>query len=100
MEYIQRAQNLAPTDPFVLDTLAMLTLQSGDVARAYNLIEEAARRAPANLDIQLHLGQIQLEHGRRAEARKTLDTLLRGAPESDQGKAARVLLDKLGSVAK
>lgn len=100
MEYILRAQNLAPTDPFVLDTLAMLTLQSGDVARAYNLIQEAARRAPANSDIQLHLGEIQLAQGRTAEARKTLDTLLRSAPESAQGKAARVLLDKLGSAAK
>ncbi len=100
MEYIQRAQNLAPTDPFVLDTLAMLTLQSGDVARAYNLIEEAARRAPANLDIQLHLGEIQLKQGRSAEARKTLDALVRSAPESAQAKAAGALINTLGSAAK
>jgi thioredoxin-like negative regulator of GroEL len=78
----------------------MLTLQSGDVARAYNLIEEAARRAPANLDIQLHLGEIQLKQGRSAEARKTLDALVRSAPESAQAKAAGALINTLGSAAK
>ena len=97
MEYAQRAQNLAPTDPDVLDTLAMLTLKGGDRLRAYNLIREAAQRAPDRPEIQMHLATILLEREQRAEAQQILRTVVENFPKSAEARQARELLEKSGA---
>lgn len=97
MEYAQRAQNLAPTDPDVLDTLAMLTLKGGDRLRAYNLIREAAQRAPDRPEIQMHLATILLEREQRAEAQQVLRTVVEKFPKSAEARQARELLEKSGA---
>lgn len=95
MEYAHRAYRLAPADPTVLDTLAILTLKSGDVARAYNLAREAATLAPEDPQIQLHLGGILVQQQRLREARQVLTALVKKAPNAQPGKEAKTLLDSI-----
>lgn len=97
MEYAQRAQNIAPTSPDVLDTLAMLTLKGGDRQRAYNLIREAAQRAPDRPEIQLHLATILLDREQRAEAHEVLRAVVTKFPKSTEAQEARQLLAKSGA---
>ena len=97
MEYAQRAQNLAPTDPDVLDTLAMLTLKGGDRLRAYNLIREASQRAPERPEIQMHLATVLLEREQRAEAHQVLRTVMEKFPKSAEARQARELLEQSGA---
>lgn len=97
MEYAQRAQNIAPTSPDVLDTLATLALKGGDRLRAYNLIREAAQRAPDRPEIQLHLATILLDRDQRTEAHEVLRAVVARFPESAEAQEARQLLAKSGA---
>lgn len=97
MEYAQRARDLAPSDPHVLDTLSILALNKGNTEQAANLIREAAQHAPEDPQIQLHLGTILVKQGRNAEAREVLGALVRKVPNTPSGKEAKALLDSIGS---
>ena len=92
MEYAQQALQLAPKDPYVLDTLGMLTLKNGDVARAASLLHDAAERAPGDPQIQLHFGSVLLQQKRVAEAKKVLDALIKKVPGTPAEKEAKALL--------
>ena len=93
MDYAQQAYQLAPKDPYVLDTLGMLTLKSGDLNRAAGLLRDAAGHAPGDAQIQLHLGTALLQQKRLAEARKVFDAIVKKAPGSPAAKEAQALLD-------
>lgn len=95
MSYAQQAYQLEPKSPIVLDTLGMLTLKSGDVSRATNLLRDAAARAPADTQIQLHLATALVQQKRISEARKILDAILKTSSDSPAAKEAQVLLNSL-----
>lgn len=95
IEHAKRAYDLAPNDPYVLDTFGMLTLQSGDVTRASRLLEDAAKAAPADAQIQLHYGRALIQQKRPRDARKVLEALIKRAPESPSAQEARTLLDSM-----
>lgn len=95
MEYAQRAQNLSPADPDVLDTVGMMTLKNGDRPRAYNLIREAAQRAPGRPEIQMHLASILILQGEHREAREVLERVAKNFPNSTQANEARRLIGTL-----
>lgn len=95
LQYAQRAHQLAPEDPHVLDTLGMLLFQQGELTRAHRFVSEAAERAPADAQIQLHLGRILLAQQRGDEARQILDVLVTRVPDSGPGREARTLLDSM-----
>jgi putative PEP-CTERM system TPR-repeat lipoprotein len=92
MDYAQQAFQLAPKDPHVLDTLGMLTLKTGDLNRAYNLIRDAANIAPSDAQIQLHLGSVLLQQKRLTETRKVLEAVAKKSPGSPAAKEAQALL--------
>ncbi|MCK6372283.1 MAG: tetratricopeptide repeat protein, partial [Gammaproteobacteria bacterium] len=81
----------------VLDTLAMLTLKGGDRLRAYNLIREAAQRAPERPEIQLHLATVLLDREQRTEAHEVLRALIAKFPNAPEAQEARQLLAKAGA---
>lgn len=93
MEYAERAHQLAPRDPHVLDTLGMLKLQQGEIEQAYSLVREAADRSPTDAQIQLHLGRILVQMDRFEEARELLGRLVSQLPDTEIGNEARSLLD-------
>jgi Flp pilus assembly protein TadD len=95
IEYAQKAFQLAPKDPYVLDTLGMLTLRNGDVNRASSLLRDAAARAPKDAQIQLHYGSVLLQQNRAAEAKKVLGAVVKLAPGSPTAKEAQAHLDAL-----
>jgi tetratricopeptide (TPR) repeat protein len=58
LSYAQRAIQVAPEDPAVLDTLGWLLLQTGaNRERALSLLHRAAQKAPQNQTIADHLAE-------------------------------------------
>lgn len=97
MDYANQARRLAPNDPYVLDTLGQLALNEGDAGRALGLLREAARHAPAEPEIQLHLAAALIKQERLAEAEQILtplaSTLASKLPDSPLAREAKTLLD-------
>lgn len=97
LEYAQQAYQLAPRDPYVLDTLGMLTLKNGDVSQATNLLRNALASAPSNPAIKLHLGKALVQQKNYGEAQKILEELNRKQADTAEAKEARTLLETLRS---
>lgn len=74
--YAERAYQLAPNDPYVLDTLGTLLLKRGEQARGYELVREAATLAPNDAEIQLHLAEALVQQKKFREAERVLNTLI------------------------
>ena len=68
----KRAQDLAPTDPVVADTLGWILSHQGKYEEALPLLEESARTAPAEAEIRYHLGMTYYLLGRETPAQAAL----------------------------
>jgi putative PEP-CTERM system TPR-repeat lipoprotein len=74
-EYAERAYQLTPFQPNVVDTLGWSLVRTGDVARGAQLLRLASNLAPKNNEIRLHLGRALAKSGDKDAARRTLDPL-------------------------
>jgi tetratricopeptide (TPR) repeat protein len=96
IKYAKRAYELVPNRPEVIDTLGWLLVQNGETNRGLVLLQEAATKAPHIPDIRYHMAAALEKAGRRDEARKELDRLLKSNkafPERDKAAALRAQLD-------
>lgn len=75
IEYAEKANRLAPKQPALMDTLAMLLVQKGDTRRALELLQKAVELAPDMPHIRLNLAKALIQAGDKAAARKELETL-------------------------
>ena len=75
LEYAEKANKLAPNQPQLMDTLAVLLAESGDVARALDLITKAKQGMPQNPTIRFNYANILVKAGKKPEARKELEEL-------------------------
>jgi len=75
VEYAERANELAPGVPALLDTLGVLLLEKGDTTRGVDVLQKAAAGAPHDPAIRLHLAQALLKAGKKDAAKKELETL-------------------------
>lgn len=75
LEHAEKANKLAPNQPAIMDTLAVLLADAGQTARALELLQQAVAKAPQANAIKLNLAKVQIKAGKTAEARKTLDEL-------------------------
>lgn len=75
IDYAEKARRLAPDQPAVLDTLAMLVLEKGDAKRAVELLQRAVQLAPGQAQIRLNLAKALIQAGNKAAARKELEEL-------------------------
>ena len=66
---IAQASKLAPDDPAITDSLGWSWYLRGDLHRAVPLLERAAQGAPAESDINEHLGDAYWKAERRLDAR-------------------------------
>jgi Flp pilus assembly protein TadD len=66
---IAKASTLAPDDPSITDSLGWSWYLRGQVDRAIPLLERAARGAPAQTDINEHLGDAYWKADRKLDAR-------------------------------
>ncbi|WP_209348864.1 tetratricopeptide repeat protein [Pontixanthobacter sp. CEM42] len=71
VQLARRAIALTPGDPFVMDTLGWVLLQSGgDKKEALAWLGKAKDAAPGNLEFRWHYAAALAANGRRAEARE------------------------------
>jgi len=92
VRYAERAYQLVPDRPEVIDTLGWLLVQNGDTNRGLVLLQEAATKAPHIPEIRYHMAAALVKAGRGEEARKELDRLLKSSkafPERDKAEALR-----------
>ncbi len=89
--YAQRAYQLAPTNPAILDTLGWIYLEQGALARATPLLQEASTRAPAAADIHFHYGVLLARTGDKRAARRELQLALNNPALSNRSQAQAAL---------
>lgn len=75
IEYAEKALELAPTNPAVMDTLGMLLVQKGDTARGLELLEKATKAAPQVPVIKLNYAKALAKAGKKDDARRHLEEL-------------------------
>jgi len=66
---IERALNLAPDDPFIVDSMGWVYYRMGDNARALSYLERAYQLRP-DAEIAVHLGEVLWASGQQARARQ------------------------------
>jgi Flp pilus assembly protein TadD len=98
LTHAQKARELAPNDPEIMDTLGMVLFRKGNYRAAERLFEDATDRLPQNLDVQFHLAQASAKSGNREKAKQILIHILN--PENSKmpfpsRESAQRLLDEL-----
>ena len=71
-ELAERARQLYPADPSIVDTLGWVFYRKGDFPKALTLLAEAATAAPNEPEIQYHLGMVRYALGQEGAARSAL----------------------------
>lgn len=86
-QYAQRAAELAPDQPAVLDTLGVVLLEGGNNESALETLQRAYRMSPEAPDIGFHLARAYQATGDTEQARALLTELLEAHddfPEREQ----------------
>ncbi len=91
----QRAYQLAPGNPSVMDTLGWIHLELGQVRHALPLLHKATALAPRAGEIRLHYAQVLIKSGDKKRARHELVTALALPEPFPQREAAKALLASL-----
>jgi putative PEP-CTERM system TPR-repeat lipoprotein len=91
----EQAYKLAPDHPGVKDTLGWILLQQGQLPRAVELLGGAAGKAPNAGNIRYHYGVALARSGRKAEARKELQSAIASGQKFPELEEAKTLLKSL-----
>jgi putative PEP-CTERM system TPR-repeat lipoprotein len=91
--YAEKANTLAPNQPALMDTLAVLMSEKGDYAKAAELQGKAVALQPQNALFKLNLAKIHIKGGKKDLAKKELDELVK-LGEQFGGQAEVTLLIK------
>lgn len=97
MALAQRAFELAPRSPEIMDTYGWIMFLSGKTEQGLKLLQQAEEAAPDNPDIQYHTASALHGSGAVEQARTKLTTLLEAHKEFPSRQQAEQLLAKLGS---
>ena len=77
IEYAEKAYKLAPDQAAIVDTLGGLLVDSGDMARGLELLQKAVSLAPQAAEIRLNLAKALVKAGKKDEAKKELNELVK-----------------------
>ena len=77
LEYAERAHDLAPDNPAIMDTLGSILAEAGQVERGLVLLGRAADAAPDAPQIRLNFAKSLIKTDRKIAARKELESLAR-----------------------
>ena len=75
MGYAEQANQLAPNQPALMDTLGVLQVEQGQVAKGTALLRKAVELAPQAADIRLNYARALIKSGDKSAARSELETL-------------------------
>jgi putative PEP-CTERM system TPR-repeat lipoprotein len=75
VEYAERANELAPENPAIMDTLGLILSERGESERGLQLLGRAAELAPQAYQIRLNFAKALVKAGRKNAARKELEPL-------------------------
>jgi len=95
LAYAEKANQLAPTDATIMDTLGSLLIMHGDRERGQRLVADAAKRAPGDLGIQVNYAKVLAEQGRKDEAKQLLQGIVERAGDTPAAASAKAALDAL-----
>ncbi|ADE16295.1 PEP-CTERM system TPR-repeat lipoprotein [Nitrosococcus halophilus Nc 4] len=95
LTYAERALDIAPNSPPVMDTLGMLLLEKGETKRGLSLLAKASNRTPKNPDIRYHFALALARNGEKSQAQQVLNDLLDMKQPFAEEKEARDLLQAL-----
>ena len=88
----QRALELAPNQPALMDTLAFAQAAAGQVAEALALQKTVTEMSPDEPEFRLSLARLQIQAGDKPAARENLQQLVkRGAAFARQAEVSRLL---------
>lgn len=79
---LDKALELAPEDPFILDSVGWAQYRSGNLARAQEYLERAYALRP-DPEIAAHLGEVLWARGRRDEAGRVWQASLQTHPQNE-----------------
>lgn len=94
-ETAQKALDLAPESPVVLDTVGWIWAEQGNTAKALPLLKKAADLAKDATEIHYHYAVVLAKSGDKATAKKELDDLLATGKAFPQSEDAKALLKTL-----
>jgi tetratricopeptide (TPR) repeat protein len=80
--FIEKALQLAPNDPFILDSMGWVLYRQGDLEGALSHLERAHAQRP-DPEIAAHIGEILWKLGRKDDARRTFQDALKRNPGND-----------------
>jgi predicted Zn-dependent protease len=86
LAHLKRASILRPDEAGYAYTYAIGLNSTGDAARAVSALEDALKIHPYNRDILVALATIQRDRGKRAEALRYAETLMRLWPQDQSYK--------------
>jgi len=92
----ERAHSLAPDSPEIMDTLAAVLLDRGDVTRALRLLRQVMDARPDDLGVRLQLATALMRAGENAEATSLLRKLVT-RPDFDRRDEAQKLLESIAN---
>jgi len=75
LQYAERANELAPNNAAIMDTLGWILVQRGERERGVEMLARASELAPDAHDIRLRFAKSLIEIGRKQAARKELEQL-------------------------
>lgn len=88
----EQANKLAPNQPALMDTLAMLLVEKGQAARGVEILRKAVELAPQAAEIRVNFARALLKSGDKSSARKELDTVAKlGDKYPNQAEVAELL---------
>lgn len=95
IEIARQVYNLDPANSSYTDTLGWILVQQGKTAEGLKLLNQAARAAPGDADIRLHLAEALLSAGDASGARAELDRLGRLKLDATVAKRREALLERI-----
>ena len=95
IETAEKANKIAPNQPAIMDTLAMLLVDKGDAGRSLELLDRAVKLAPQAASIRLNYARVLIKAGKKSEAKKELDELVKLGERFGQQAEVKQLLGAL-----
>jgi len=96
LAYAKQAQQKRPTDPNVMDTVALIYIRKNLTEDSLRLLRDLVSQKPENPTFHLHLAMALYQKGYRPLAKKELETALRNKPSEREQIEIKQLLAKVG----